>query len=267
MVIDDKHQIITIGDSLTAGWQMTYGEYAPFSDATFCLKLATTYPYMLGQMVSPRWGGDFIKNLGRSGSTSQDWLRGSSWQKRDCKDFPLNGKPLDELIESKELPKICLMMLGTNDVNFSIPPDWISRAMGGLVGYEDQDFLMTRENLISVLIELKHKGISTYLAKIPPNRLRGGIRTLGIDKLIFNNPGAQIKLDSYTRRVNEHIEDIWHSYPELASPGPDFYELLQDTENIWCDDRLHLNTQGYRLVAEAWADLLISDGVVIQDRG
>lgn len=264
VLIDAPHQIIVAGDSLTAGSQPGINEYAPYIDPVSRELLTTSYPYMLGEMLSGRSCGGLVLNLGRSGSTSRDWLPGGTWVKRGVKNFPLNGRPLDEIMESKETVKLCLMMLGTNDVNQSIVPDIISKMMQGIVGYEDDEFISFRENMIVTLMKLKEKGMIAYLAKIPPNAYCGGLRYLGLDRLLFFAKSSQDKLHRYTKMVNARIDEICASYPGLARPGPDFYALFEDRKDVWMKDRLHLNTNGYRLMAGAWASVLTGDGIVIE---
>ena len=64
--------------------------------------------------------------------------------------------------------------------------------------------------------------------------------------------------------VNARIDEILDSYPSLARPGPDFYTLFKDRSDIWIRDLLHFNNAGYRLMAEAWADVLTGDGIEIK---
>jgi lysophospholipase L1-like esterase len=263
IVIDGQYQIIAIGDSLTAGSQPGITEYAPYADRTWTL-LSTSYPYILGELLSHSFGSKLVINLGRGGSTTRDWIPGRSWEKDGVKDFPLNGAPLDEIMDSHKTMKICLAMLGTNDICQSMVPDWISRLQKGVVGYEDNEFIAARENMIVTLLKLKGKGIITYLAKIPPIIYRGGLAFMQIDRLMFFTKTAQDKFDRYTRMVNLRIDEILASYPSLARPGPDFYSLFKDLGDIWFKDRLHLNNTGYRLMAEAWADVLTADGIEIK---
>lgn len=155
-------------------------------------------------------------------------------------------------------------MLGTNDVNSSVLPDFLVRRIDGVVGYEDRDFIPTRENLITILTRLKEKGVLTYLAKIPPNRYRGGVYPLSPDRVFFVRKKVQQRLKDYTQRVNERIEEIFSSFPDLARRGPDFHSLFSGREDIWSWDRMHLNTQGYRFMAWAWAQTLKKEGVDIR---
>ena len=263
VIIDAPHQIIAIGDSLTAGSQPGITEYAPFDEPVTWKLLPTSYPYILGEMLSEHAGSELIVNLGRGGSTTRDWLPGMSWEKDGVKDFPLNGSPLDEIIASEKPMKLCLMMLGTNDVCQSMVPDHISRMLKGLVGYEDDEFIASRENLIMTLMNLKEKGIITYLAKIPPILYRGGLAFAQMDRLLFYTIRSLEQFDRYTRMVNSRIDEIVASYPSLVMPGPDFYALFKDRSDIWIKDLLHFNNTGYRLMAEAWADVLKGDGVEI----
>lgn len=262
--IDGPHQIIAIGDSLTSGAQPGVFENAPFIGPHTRELLPTSYPYVLSEMLSASLGPRLIRNLGRSGSTTKDWLPGSIWKKKDIPDFPLNGRPLDEIIESRDAIKLCLIVLGTNDVNSSIVPDFISRGFKGIVGYEDDDFLKTRENLLVTLMNLKEKGVTTYLAKIPPNRYRGGLFFLGLDRAYFSFRSIQEKLDRYTRTVNDRIEEIYTSYSHLVRRGPDFYNFFKQRNDVWNRDQLHLNTLGYRLMAWAWAELIKSEGTDVR---
>ncbi len=264
IIIDGPHQIITIGDSLTAGAQPGIFESAPYIGSQTRGLLPTSYPYVLSEMLSASLGPKLIRNLGRSGATSRDWLPGSTWKKSDDPKFPLNGRPLDEIVESRDAVKVCLIILGSNDVSSSILPDFMSRALKGIVGYEDDDFLKTRENLLVTLMNLKEKGVTAYLAKIPPNHYRGGLYFLGIDRVYFSLRSTQEKLDRYTRIVNERIEEIWTSYSHLARRGPDFYSFFDHRDDVWNKDRLHLNTLGYRLMAWAWAELLKAEGIDIR---
>lgn len=264
IVIDGPHQIIAVGDSLTAGSQPGIDENAPYADYRRRELLRTSYPYVLSEILSASLGPRLIRNLGRSGSTTKDWLPGSTWKKQDAPDFPLNGKPLDDILESRDAIKICLMVLGTNDVSSSVIPDFISKVFKGIAGYEDEDFLMTRENLITILMSLKEKGITTYLAKIPPNTYRGGLFFHGLDRVYFSLKSVQEKLDRYTRMVNERIEEIWTSYPHLARRGPDFYNFFKRRDDAWFKDRLHLSTLGYRLMAWAWAELIKAEKIDIR---
>jgi len=263
VIIDAPHQIIAVGDSLTAGSQPGITEYAPYDEPVTWKLLPTSYPYILGQMLSENAGPELILNLGRGGSTTRDWTSGMTWEKDGVKDFPLNGAPLDEIIASEKPMKLCLMMLGTNDVCQSMVPDWISRLLKGLVGYEDDEFISSRENLILTLMKLKEKAIITYLAKIPPIFYRGGLAFAQMDRLLFHTRRAQERFDHYTRMVNERIDEIVASYPDLARPGPDFYSLFKDRSDIWIKDLLHFNNAGYRLMAEAWAAVLTGDGIEI----
>ncbi|MGO9148054.1 MAG: SGNH/GDSL hydrolase family protein [Desulfomonilia bacterium] len=265
-VINGPGQIIAIGDSLTAGSQPGVTQYAPFADIRTLELLDTTYPYILGEMLSKKWGGRLVLNLGRSGSTSHEWLPGAPWTKSVVKDFPLNGKPLDEIMESDKDYRVCLMMIGTNDANYSAVPDVVARFIGGVAGYENGDFLLTKENILACLIKLKERGLTTYLAKIPPNAYRGGLKYFGIDRLFFMTGSARERLGIYTKTINNRIEEILETYPDLARRGPDFHNLLKDHEKIWLKDRLHLNAEGYRLMAAIWADHLKRDGVTI-DQG
>lgn len=264
IAIEGPHQIIAVGDSLTAGSQPGIDEYAPYADYHTRELIRTSYPYVLSEILSAALGPRLIRNLGRSGSTTRDWLPGSTWLKKDVPDFPLNGKPLDTILESRDTIKVCLMMLGTNDVNSSIVPDFISKAFKGISGYEDDDFLITRENLITTLMSLKEKGITTYLAKIPPNSYRGGLFFMGLDRAYFFLKSVRERLDAYTRMVNERIEEIWTSSPHLARKGPDFYNFFKRRDDVWFKDRLHLNTLGYRLMAWSWAELIKSEGIDIR---
>ncbi|MGC9325168.1 MAG: SGNH/GDSL hydrolase family protein [Desulfomonilia bacterium] len=264
IAIDGKGQIIAVGDSLTAGSQPSITEHAPFESLDPRLLLKTSYPYMLGEILIPSGGGDLVLNVGRSGSTTLDWTQGRSWQKKGVRDFPLNGYPLDEILEFHGNIRICLMMIGTNDVNYSVAPDRISRLMGGVVGYEDTEFIISRENIISTLIKLSERGIVSYLAKIPPNRYPGGLQFLGFDRLVFSRRTAQEKLERYTAMINERIEELLNSYPALVRRGPDFHALFEDNDRVWLKDRLHLNTLGYREMAKAWASLLDRDGIIVR---
>jgi len=264
VLIDAPHQIIAVGDSLTAGSMPGITEYAPYADAGSWKLLPTSYPYILGEMLSENTGPELILNLGRGGSTTRDWLVGMTWKKDGVKDFPLNGEPLDEIMASQKTVKICLMMLGTNDVCDSMVPDWIARLQKGVVGYENDDFITLRENMIVTLMKLNEKGIITYLAKIPPILYRGGLAFMQIDRLLFYTKSAQDRFDNYTRMVNTRIDEICFSYPALVRKGPDFYSLFKDRDDIWFKDRLHFNDTGYRLMAEAWADVLNNDGIEIK---
>ncbi len=264
IVIDKPGQIIAIGDSLTAGSQPGITEYAPYAEASTWKLLPTSYPYLLGEMLSGHAGPELILNLGRGGSTTRDWLPGMRWEKDGVKDFPLNGEPLDEIMRSPQTVKICLMMLGTNDVCLSAVPDWVSCLLQGVVGYEDDGFITPRENLIVTLMNLKEKGVVTYLAKIPPNAYPGGLGFLGIDRVLFSGRSVKGRLKGYTEMVNARIGEIVASYPGLVRPGPDFYTLCRDRDDIWLKDRLHFNDTGYRLMADAWAEVLKGDGVEIR---
>ena len=62
--IDAPHQIIAIGDSLTAGSKPGITEYAPYADRTWKL-LPTSYPYLLGEMLTDNAVPELILNLGR----------------------------------------------------------------------------------------------------------------------------------------------------------------------------------------------------------
>ncbi len=264
IIIDGARQIIAVGDSLTAGSQPGITEYAPFIDPEGKELLRTSYPYVLSDMLSAKFGPSMIRNLGRSGSTTRDWLPGSKWNKRGVKDFALNGNPLDEILTSREDVRVCLMILGTNDVNSSIMPDYVSRLLNDLAGYEDDDFLITRENLTATLMNLSDKGITTYLAKIPPDRYAGGLFLLGMDRFYFMLRSVQERLIRYTEMVNARIEEILISHPDLARRGPDFYSLFMQRQDVWNKDPLHLNTLGYRLMAWAWAGFLKSGGIDIK---
>lgn len=266
IVIDGPGQIIAIGDSLTAGSQPGITQYAPFSDIGTQDLLKTSYPYILGERLSKRWGGSLVMNLGRSGSTSRDWIPGGTWSKSGVKGFPLNGRPLDEIMGSSQEMRVCLMMIGTNDANQSVVPDRVVRIIGGVTRYEDRDFLMTRENILSTLISLNRKGVKTFLAKIPQNRYRGGLKYLGLDRLFFMSSHAQGRLEAYTRTINERIEEILRDYPSLARRGPDFSALLQDKDGIWLKDLLHFNANGYREMAGIWAEHLKAHDVAICDQ-
>lgn len=265
MILDGKHQIIAIGDSLTAGWQKRVAECAPFEDRASGRLIASSYPYMLGEMLSRKWGGDLILNLGRNGSATQHWTPGAAWRKKGWRRFSLNGKPLDDILEFTNPPRVCLALLGSNDVLHSILPDRLSRAMGGVVGYEEAAFAKTQENLLSLLTGLRGKGILTLLAKIPLVTYRGGLTLFGVDRLIFNRPNAQERLVAYTAMVNRRIEEIWRAYPNLAKPGPDLFHLLKRPSDVWSGDRLHPNTRGYRRMAEAWFSVIRAEGIEIQD--
>ncbi|HNR51581.1 MAG TPA: GDSL-type esterase/lipase family protein [Deltaproteobacteria bacterium] len=264
MVIDRPHQIIAIGDSLTSGSQPGVSEYAPYTGPDARELLPISYPYVLSELLSVRLGPRLVRNLGRSGSTTRDWLPGNVWERKDVPGFPLNGKPLDMILASREDIRLCLMMIGTNDVSSSVLPDFLIRRINGVIGYEDDDFLMTRENLVIILTRLHEKGITTYLAKIPPNRYQGGIGILGIDRIFFTQRKVQEKLDLYTRMVNSRIDEIYTSYPHLARRGPDFYTLFKGRSDIWNRDLMHLNTLGYRFMAWTWAGLLRSEKIDIQ---
>lgn len=264
IVINRPHQIIAVGDSMTSGSQPGITEYAPYTGPNTRDLLPTSYPFVLSDLLSVSMGPRLIRNLGRGGSTTRDWLPGSIWERKDVSGFPLNGKPLDEIMASRENIRVCLMMLGTNDVNSSVLPDFLVRRINGVVGYENRDFIPTRENLIIILSRLKERGVLTYLAKIPPNRYRGGVYFLSPDRIFYLSRKTQQRLENYTRRVNERIEEILVSYPGLVRRGPDFYSLFSDRDDIWNWDRLHLNTQGYRFMAWAWAQLLRREGVDIR---
>jgi len=265
MILDGKHQIIAIGDSLTAGWQERVAEDAPFEDPASGRLIASSYPYMLGQKLSRKWGGGLILNLGRSGSTSQDWTPGATWRKKGRRKFPLNGRPLDEILNVTNPFRVCLALLGSNDVLQSILPDRLSRAIGRLVGYEDAAFARTKENLLSSLTRLRDKGILTLLAKIPPLYYRGGLAFLGVDRFLFNRPSAQKRLAAYVAMVNQRIEEIWGLHPQVAKPGPDLFHVLQNAPDLWSEDLLHPNIEGYRRMAEAWLSALQAQGIVIQE--
>ena len=264
IIINGPGQIIAIGDSLTAGSQPGITLYAPFADIQIRTPLTTAYPFILGEILSHRWGGNLVLNLGRSGSTSREWLPGGSWTKSGVKDFPLNGHPLDEIIESCQDIRLCLMMIGTNDANQSVVPDSVARFIGGLTGYEDMGFLSTRENILASLIHLKKRGLITYLANIPSNAYCGGLKFLGLDWLFFMTNRAQKSLEKYTWAINGRIEEILATYPELVRRGPDFYSLLKGNDGIRLKDRLHFNSKGYELMARIWANQLYKDRVVIQ---
>jgi lysophospholipase L1-like esterase len=264
LVIDGPHQIITVGDSLTAGSQPGITDFAPFTGPGTRDLIRTSYPYVLSEMLSASMGPRLISNLGRSGSLTRDWLPGAIWRKKDDPSFPLNGKPLDGIRGSRDDIRLCLMLLGTNDVNSSVVPDFVSRAMDGVVGYEDEDFLMTRENLLVTLLSLKEKGIATYLAKIPQNRYRGGLFLLGLDRLYFSHRSVRERMDRYTRMVNERIEEILGSYSHLVRRGPDFFSLFEHRDDVWNKDGLHLNTLGYRIMAWAWSGLIKAEGVELE---
>jgi len=261
--IDSPHQIIAIGDSLTAGSMPGITEYAPFAEPVSWSLLSTSYPYVLGKMLSGDNTGELVLNLGRPGSITRDWLPGGRWAKMNMKNFPLNGAPLDEILQSPGNAKLALVMLGTNDVCQSMVPDPISRMLGGVVGYEDEEFMLLRENLIVILAKLREKRITTYLAKIPPILYRGGLAFAQLDRLLFFKRNVQKRFDLYVRMANARIDEICTSYPLLARPGPDFYTMLKDRRDIWVKDRLHFNDTGYRLMAEAWASLLVAEGIVI----
>lgn len=264
MVIDGPNQIIAVGDSLTAGSQPGVTEYAPFMDPEGKVLLRTAYPYILSGMLSSAAGPCIIRNLGRSGSSTREWLPGSTWRKRGVRGFALNGNPLDEIMESREDLRVCLMMLGTNDVNSSVTPAFASRLLGGVTGYEDEDFLITRDNLIVTLENIGNRGIVTYLAKIPPNMYSGGLFLLGLDRFYFTCRSVRERLCRYTGMVNQRIEDILVSRPDLARRGPDFHHWFNGRRDVWNEDHLHLNALGYRLMALAWCELLRSEGIEIR---
>lgn len=262
--IDVPHQIIAIGDSLTAGSMPGITEYAPFAEPVSWSLLDSAYPYVLGKMLSGNDTGELILNLGRSGSTTKDWLPGEKWEKKNVKNFPLNGAPLDEILQSPNRIKLALMMLGTNDVCQSMVPDSISRMLGGVVGYEDEEFVTLRENMIVILMKLQGRGIVTYLAKLPPILYRGGLAFAQMDRVLFFSRKMQDRFDRYVHMVNVRIDEICTSYPMLARKGPDFYTLFRDRKDTWENDRLHFNGAGYRLMAEAWASLLTENGIVVR---
>jgi lysophospholipase L1-like esterase len=264
IVIDGPHQIIAVGDSLTAGSQPGITDFAPFTGPHTRDLIRTSYPYVLSEMLSASMGPSLIRNLGRSGSLTRDWLPGSTWRKKDDSSFPLNGRPLDDIKESRDDIRLCLMLFGSNDVNSSVVPDFVSKAMDGVVGYEEDGFLMTRENLLVTLLTLKEKGITTYLAKIPPNRYRGGLFFLGLDRIFFSIKTVQERMDRYTRMVNARIEEILENYSHLAKRGPDFFSFFEHRKDVWNKDGLHLNTLGYRLMAWAWSGLIKAEGIELR---
>lgn len=264
IVINRPHQIIAAGDSLTAGSQPGIADNAPYIGPDTRELLPTSYPYVLSDLLSVSMGSRLIRNLGRGGSTTRDWLPGSTWVRKDAPGFPLNGRPLDEIMAFRETIRVCLLMLGTNDVNSSVVPDFMMRRIGGVVGYEDDDFLKTRENLIVILTHLNEKGIITYLAKIPPNRNRGGETLFGLDRFFFNRRRVQEKLDLYTRMVNARIDELYASHFHIARRGPDFYALFKERSDVWNRDLMHLNTLGYRFMAWTWAEFLRSEKIDIQ---
>ncbi len=253
---ETRPRIVAAGDSITAGWQAGGCEMAPFVDIHSRRLLPGTYPYELSLLLDPEGDGGEVLNLGRSGSTTADWLPGARWHKRGFRDFPLNGAPLDEMLCRDEPPGICLLMLGTNDVNHAVLPGWVARLDRRLSGYAAGDFLKSRENLVCTLLALKRRGFTTYLAKLPPNRFRGGISALGMDRLFFGPARARARLEAYTRILNRRIEEILARYPDLARPGPDFFTLMA-APGLWQPDGLHPNTHGYRTMAHAWADILL----------
>ena len=155
-------------------------------------------------------------------------------------------------------------MLGTNDVCQSMVPDMISRLLHGIVGYEDSAFITLRENIIAIVMALHKKGIVTYLARIPPILYRGGLAFAQLDRLLFFTGKVQEKFDRYVRMVNGRIDEVCNSYPSLARVGPDFYALFKERSDIWLKDRMHFNDIGYRLMAEAWADVLTNDGIEVE---
>ncbi|MEW6442547.1 MAG: SGNH/GDSL hydrolase family protein [bacterium] len=264
MVVVGRHQIVAIGDSLTAGWQQGFAEYAPFESRESRRLLATSYPYRLGQMLSRQEDGDLILNLGRSGSSTRDWTPGAVWRKRGDRSFPLNGRPLDEILAFTTPPKICLVLLGSNDILQSSLPGVLSRAMGGVSGYEKKGFLQSKENLLSFLRAVGQKGTLTLLAKIPPIHYRGGLAPFGIDRVFFDNPKAEREFAARTEMVNAKIEEIWKAPPAGLRPGPDLFAVLEGATHVWSQDRLHPSSKGYRRIAEAWASVLEAEEVVIR---
>jgi lysophospholipase L1-like esterase len=264
IVIDGPHQIIAVGDSLTAGSQPGIADFAPFTGPRTRDLLRTSYPYVLSEMLSASMGPNLIRNLGRSGCLTRDWLPGGTWRKKDDPSFPLNGRPLDDIMGSRDDIRLCLMLLGTNDVNSSIIPDFVSRALDGVAGYEEEEFLKTRENILTTLMNLKERGVTTYLARIPPNRYQGGLFFMGLDRLYFSFRSVQERLGLYTGMVNARIEEILESYTHLAKRGPDFFNLFARREDVWNKDGLHLNTLGYRLMAWAWSGLIKAEGIELK---
>jgi lysophospholipase L1-like esterase len=89
---------------------------------------------------------------------------------------------------------------------------------------------------------------------------------MGMDRLFFFSPRAQERLQDYTCMVNKRIEEIWDTYPSLVREGPDMDEVLKKANDAWSGDKLHLNASGYRRVAEARAEIIRKEDIVVREQ-
>ena len=107
----------------------------------------------------------------------------------------------------------------------SVVPDFMMRRIGG-GGWCMRTMIFSRPARTSSPYSPTSgkKALSTYLAKIPPNRNRGGESLFGLDRLFFNRKGLQEKLDLYTRMVNARISEIYAPHPHIVQKGPDFHQ-------------------------------------------
>lgn len=93
IVIDRPHQIIAVGDSLTAGSQPGITDYAPYTGPNTRDLLPTSYPYVLSDLLSVSMGPRLIRNLGRGAALPVTGCPGPHGREQMCPVSPSTGGP------------------------------------------------------------------------------------------------------------------------------------------------------------------------------
>lgn len=179
-------RIVAFGDSLTVGYQSPTPEYPE----------GRTTPY--GRFLLERMGdGAEVIIQGVNGELTEAMLLRLE---RDALDFG---------------PNFVVILGGTNDLGWGIPPDDVS------------------QNLVSMYKHVRSKGIHPVAVTVPSIR--------GFDDAIPQRRTLNTLIVDYCRMESQAYVDLF-----TATAEPKTLRLAEQYSN----DGLHLTTEGYRLLAE-----------------
>lgn len=223
--------LIALGDSLTEG----SGDYDS----------GIGFPGRLLDKINTLRPGSTLHNLGRSGWSSDDLIKGN----QDGLSQLEEALKIAATAKAAGLPVLATVWIGSNDLwyLYEYGPDPMT------VDSEDADVVNFRNNIRTILFELKAAGVSAFIAQGDDQSLR---------PVVANPPNPAepafpaISADDRQRMASQ-IRNYNLVIAELASQAGaglvDFYHTSLFTDpNTLDGDGNHPNSTGYDMIADLW---------------